>query len=162
MAHLLKYAGQPDRRVWRRVDPETIEAWRDRVDNDLVNGQGRVVTFEKNTAAHFGWAQPLKDENGIPVLETQPAERPREGREVVEMLTQDIIDQMLYWAKYNPPLFREKVRLMQQTGHLAHLSEDDAVRQLHDLCRKLAESDVERVHHQLEVGGGWRGAVLLS
>jgi hypothetical protein len=160
--HLLKYAGQPDRRVWRAVAPDEIGAWREKAYAAPFNREGRIVTLEENRAAHFGWDQPSVSSDGVPVLERPPAERPAEGREVTEMLTRDILDQMLYWAKYDPELFREKIRLMKQTGHMTHLTDEEAARQVHDLCRKLAESDVQRVHTQLKVGGGWRGAVLLA
>ncbi len=135
MAHLLKHAGQPEPGVWRSASPETIKDWRDRAHKNLMNNERRIVTFEDSTAHHMGWDTADVDAAGNPVLEKPAKEKPRQGREVVEMVQKDLVDQMLWWAKHKPELFREKVRLMKQTSGMSHLTDDQAAEQVHSMCR---------------------------
>lgn len=164
MAHLMKHTGRPEPGVWRAAAPERVREWRERAHKNLMNNDGRAVTFEDITAHHMDWPDADVDDAGNPVMEKPASEKPRQGREVVEMVSKDLVDQMLWWAKHDPELFRKKVRLMKQTSGMSHLTDDQAAEQVHGLCRKIAEAEVAEVHETTGVAGKhfYQGAVLLD
>ena len=162
MAHLLKHQGRPEPGVWRAADSERLNDWRTKAHRNLQNREGRIVTFEDRTAHHADWEYVDRDQYGNPVMEVAKAEKPEESRTVVDLNTRDLIDQMLVWAKHQPELFRKKIALMKQSSGMTHLTDDEAAERVHDLCRKIAEDDTQRVFKGRGLTEGLKGAVLLG
>jgi hypothetical protein len=131
-----------------------VADWRRRALANLHNEEGRRVEFEVGAVAHHAdWERGDVDAQGNPVLEKPAQEKPRPGRETVEILTRDLAEQMLKWSAQDPGKYMERIRQMKELGGLGHLTDEEAARQVQALCRKVSEMDARRIYEQLDLLG---------
>lgn len=131
--------------IWQPISKEEVTAWR----RDLPKGWTRED-------APYIRDIPTVDSDGdtaaIPI-ENGGSRGHLEARDTIDRIVSDIIE----WAHSDPETLIPKVQAMKRAGGLAHLSDEDAARQLHDLAVKLAADSAERVYKS----HGWDQGVTL-
>jgi len=151
---LLRHTGRNPDPKWQFLPAQKVAEWRRRVMADLRNEEGRRIEAGVIAEAHHaGWDRGDVDAAGNVVLDAPAAEKPRPGRETVELLTRDLAEQMLKWSAQDPGKYMERIAQMKQLGGLGHLTDEEAAVQVRDLCRKVAEMDARRIYEELDLLG---------
>lgn len=151
-----KYADSPEPGMWVPMSASDVANWRKAAFERVGGGRARV--FESRGGGVVRGKGGTLERDVIRVNETTSArhhgdqaeldvDQPtgiREARETVQILASDI----LAWVREKPELYEERVKHLvsraKAAGALAHLSDEDAARQVHELAQKLAEGDAER------------------
>lgn len=145
MAHLLKHKDTPEPGVWRTVSGDQARKWRADVRQKMMAAPRGSVTTEFDIGRHHSIEQaPGTSEQGI--IEKPRQETPREPRETVEELSKVMIDWVFGAGRTEA---RHRVRILKKSSGMSHLTDEDALNQLHVLAEKLARMDAERRYQEM-------------
>lgn len=127
---------------WKHVPQSEIDAWRDKVKEDLKTKKG--TRYEYNTAHHTDLTPGTPEEikSGTATMTAPTAAGIRQHRETVEVATQSMIS----WVRDSPDEFMHRVRILKRRGNFSHLTDEEAASRLWEICQKLAEDSAKRVY----------------
>src|SRR3990167_4224697 len=131
---------------WAKVTPDELKAWR----RTLRKGYRREI----NTASRN---LPRTDAEGdIAVMERPAPTKIRDARDTMESVAKMMMDWFLSGTR-EQHLARAKLMKAMNPG-LAHLSDEDLIRDAQSLFRKLAQESAEQVY----ASQGWAKPVRLD
>jgi hypothetical protein len=155
----------------RWVDGPALDGWRGKIVDHLNStdrrdrGRYRYETIQSESMP--GWEPPVGDERltsrDTVLLEKPRPAKPEEPRVVVDQMTRDTVAQWQEWRRHEPDLFWRRVGELRKLPGLSHYKSDEALADdLASVFRKIEESEADATYKQRKLGGGWRGAVLLT
>lgn len=137
------------------MSEDEIRDWRKNA-RERVSGGGRVVhrggvirgkggTLMYSPATTDQAERVDHDGSGSAVVDAPAREKGRlEPREAVRRVMADYIE----WARTDRDGFLLRVKQLQATGQMQHMTAEEAATHLHDMAERLAREDVERVFGQ--------------
>lgn len=159
--HLLKYTDTPEPGVIRWASADELAAFRKKVRVDLGNREHRRIEYFNDFSTDKSIDVVERDPAGNPIIEKPAPAKPRDPRELTDLLTHEVLAKhMLYMARYAPDAYIRKIREYKQTAGWGHLTDEQAADQVVELCQKLAQATAQKVVEKGKVGGGFRGVVL--
>jgi hypothetical protein len=159
--HLLKYTDTPEPGVLRWATADELTDWRNKVRLDLGNREHRRIEYQNDFSTDKSIDVVDRDGAGNPIIERPVPSKPREPRELTDLLTHEVLAKhMLFMATHAPDAYMRKIREYRQMAGWGHMTDEQAADQVVELCRKLAQATAQKVVEKGKVGGGYRGVML--
>ena len=153
MVRLRKHKDTPQPGVWRDITADDARKWRRDAEQRVLEKRGGMLEYDIGRHA-YGPGEGTREQG---IIDVPKAEKPREGRETVEELARRTMDWVLDGTREE---VQHKVKIVQQSSGMSHLTQAEALEQIQNLSKKLAEMDAQRAYAENDIDLGYTGPTL--